>query len=205
MGLLWGLVGCGSDEPASAALAALTATVTPAPVGVVVTPLPPTQGNPPTRLAIPAIALAVPVAPMAWQVTTVNGERQAVWQIPEAVAGWHLNSARPGAAGNVIISGQHLAGAAVFAPLARGQVKVGQTLHLTDEAGQVFLYTITEVAEPLPMQGNAEAAAQAAIYLEPTIDLNSPARVVLVTGWPEFSDTHYLFVVAELTGMMSVE
>lgn len=153
----------------------------------------------PIRLVIPALDLTIPVEAMGWQVTQVEGERKAIWEVPANSAGWHLNSARPGTAGNMVFSGHHVLGAAVFAPLARGEVTTGAELLITDDQGRTFLYRVSTVGEPLPALGaSAAEQQQAAAYLEPT----TTAQLTLVTGWPAFSDTHYLFVVADFVGVV---
>jgi len=153
----------------------------------------------PIRLVIPALDLTIPVEAMGWQVTQVEGERKAIWEVPANSAGWHLNSARPGTAGNMVFSGHHVLGAAVFAPLARGEVTTGAELLVTDDQGRTFLYRVSTVGEPLPALGaSAAEEQQAAAYLEPT----TTAQLTLVTGWPAFSDTHYLFVVADFVGVV---
>lgn len=150
----------------------------------------------PIRLTAPALNYAVPIEAMSWQVADVGGERQAVWDVPEVSAGWHINSARPGTAGNLILSGHHLLGAAVFAPLARGEFKVGAQLLVSDDQGRTFLYQVSEVAQPIPVNGSAAEQQQAMAYLAPT----EKAQLTLVTGWPDFADTHYLVVRAEYIG-----
>jgi sortase (surface protein transpeptidase) len=165
-----------------------------------ITPLSPEQATPPTRLVIPALDLEIEVVPMAWSVTEVAGQRQAVWAVPLDAAGWHINSAGAGAAGNVIISGHHLAGDAVFAPLARDGVKPGQQVILVDEDGRQFVYAVTEISAPIPAVGATEAdQAQIASYLAPA----TQAQVTLLTGWPAFADTHYRMVVAALVGQIA--
>jgi sortase (surface protein transpeptidase) len=152
---------------------------------------------PPVRLAIPEIDFATTVEPMAWRVTEVEGERQAVWEVPENNAGWHINSATVGAPANLVISGHHRQGAAIFAPLARGEVVVGDQILVTDSAGRVFRYDVTEVAEPLPVAGATDIEReQLNRYLSPA----DTAKLTLMTGWPDFSDTHYLMIVADLVG-----
>jgi sortase (surface protein transpeptidase) len=137
---------------------------------------------------------------MAWRVTEVAGERQAVWEVPLNAAGWHINSAGAGAAGNVVLSGHHVAGAAVFAPLAREGIKPGQPVIVSDESGRQFVYTVSEVSAPIPALGaSAEDQAQMASYLAPT----PQAQVTLVTGWPVFADTHYRVVVARFVGQLA--
>lgn len=160
--------------------------------------LPQDQTTGPVRLEIPAIGLDVPVIAMGWRVEVVDGARTTIWDIPEAEAGWHMNSAGAGAAGNTLISGRQVGGDAVFAPLALGAVSEGQEIFLTDGDGIRFLYRVSEVTEPLPITGaTPEEEAQAAAYLEPT----DTARLTLVTGWPEFTTTHRIFVIAEFVGV----
>ncbi len=152
---------------------------------------------PPVRLAIPSIDFATEVVPMAWRVTEVEGERQAVWEVPEASAGWHINSATVGAAGNMLISGHHREGTAVFAPLARGEVVLDDQIYVTDSAGRTFIYQVSEIADPIPMNGASSAELDRLnAYQAPS----TTAKLTLLTGWPDFSDTHYLIVVADLVG-----
>jgi sortase (surface protein transpeptidase) len=192
------LVGCGAATPTPVSTEA--ATPVPAPP-LVVTPLstlPAAEATAPIRMQIPAIGLVAEITPMAWQVTLLKGERQAVWQVPLETVGWHINSARAGMAGNVVVSGHHLAGEALFAPLAAGQAAPGQEILLTDEQGRIFVYEVVEVSPPISASGGTEAdQAQMAAHLAPT----DQAQLTLVTGWPQFADTHYLVVVAELQGV----
>lgn len=153
----------------------------------------------PLSLAIPALKLQIPITEMGWQVTEVNGERKATWEVPLDSAGWHLNSALPGTAGNLILSGHHLLGAAVFAPLARGEVTVGMQLLITDDQGRTFLYQVSQISDPIPALGaSAAEQQQATAYLAPA----TRPLLTLVTGWPDFSNTHYLFVIADFVGRL---
>ena len=110
-----------------------------------------------------------------------------------------MNSAGAGGAGTVVISGRQADGAALFAPLALGAAEVGQEIHLIDGDGIVFVYRIREVTEPIPITGATdEEEAQAAAYFEPSDE----AQLTLVTGWPEFTTTHRVFVVADYVGVV---
>ncbi len=143
----------------------------------------------------------VPVVAMGWRIVENEGERTTEWTVPDDAAGWHSNSARVGAAGNVVISGNQLAGDAVFAPLALGEVRVGQEIELTDETDNVFTYRVVEVSEPIPLAGaTADDFALSAAYLENEPEAGT-ARLTLITGWPDFTTTHRVFVVAELAGV----
>lgn len=158
--------------------------------------LPAEAAGMPIRLMAPTLNLAMPIETMRWQVMEVEGKRQAVWEVPATSAGWHINSARPGTAGNLVLSGHHLIGAAVFAPLTRGELTVGAQLVVTDDQGRSFLYQVSEVSQPIPVEGSATEEEQAVAYIAPT----TQPLLTMVTGWPDFSDTHYLFVRAEFVG-----
>lgn len=160
-------------------------------------PEPVAEGLPPVRIAIPEIALEVPVKPMGWESADVDGERSTRWVVPEDAAGWAVNSAGAGAVGNTVLAGYQAIGDAVFAAIALGDVEVGQEILLTDEAGDVFTYRVTDVSDPIALLGATTAeTAQAIQFVAPTED----ARLTLVSGWPAATTTHRVFVVAELVG-----
>jgi sortase (surface protein transpeptidase) len=146
-------------------------------------------------LSIPDIAMEVAVSPMMWRVVEANGVRTTAWVLPESGAGWHPNSAGAGADGNVVISGHQLLGDAPFAPIALGDVEVGQTILLTNANGDVFTYEVTEVTEPLPISN--DPTAEQAIAQQYASQTQS-ATLTLISGWPDFSTTHRVIVVAEL-------
>lgn len=159
--------------------------------------LPPGQAEAPVKLAMPELNLEMPVVPMGWTVTEVEGERTTEWLIPTDAIGWHANSAGAGMAGNTILSGYQMTGEALLAPLATGELTVGQELQLTAANGQVFIYQISEVTEPIAITGaTEEEVARAAAYIAPT----SETQLTLITGWPDFTTTHRVFAVAEFVG-----
>ncbi|MEZ4663822.1 MAG: class F sortase [Caldilineaceae bacterium] len=160
-------------------------------------PLPLAEAAPPVALTISAIGLAVDVAPMVWEIVNTNGERSTQWRLPDGAAGWHSDSAGAGAAGNVIISGRQHGEGAVFAPLALGAVEPGQWVQLRGADDATFVYQITEVAEPIPLEGAtpAQMARQSTLYA-----VGNQPRLTLITGWPAFTTTHRLFVTAEFRG-----
>lgn len=152
---------------------------------------------PPVLLEIPAIDMMHPVTAMEWEIADVDGERTTVWRVPEAAVGWHIDSARAGAHGNVILSGHQQIGAAVFKPIALGSVTQGQKILLTSESGQVFVYQVVEVSEPIPLEGaTAEQVEQANQYYATSTE----PRLTLITGWPDFTTTHRIFIVAQFLG-----
>jgi hypothetical protein len=185
-------------EALTTAAAGAAAPVAAAATAIGIPPVTPAlDPQPPTRLAIPEIGLDVPVEPMGWQMVAHEGVLTTAWVLPQDAAGWHVNGAGVGGAGNLIISGSQAAGAAVFAPLTFGDVQPGQEVLVTDSAGAVYTYRITSVAEPLPIVGaTAEEEAQAAAFVAPT----ETPRLTLITGWPDFTSTHRVFAVADLVG-----
>lgn len=155
------------------------------------------DGAPPRLLAIPALGLELPIKTMGWVVTEENGQRTTAWIIPTDAIGWHANSAKTGAAGNLILSGHQALGDALFAPLALGDITVGQLVDITDENGKMFRYQVTEVSEPIPVLGATEDdTAMAKSYLQ----TSETPILTMMTGWPDFTTTHRIFAVAEYVG-----
>lgn len=166
---------------------------------IAVEPLSLEQAVPPVNITIPDIELAATVEAMGWTVTEEDGQRTTKWTVPESAAGWHVNSAGAGGSGNVILSGHQLQGDAVFAPISLGDVAVGQQVLLEDEEGVVFVYEVVDVSEPIPVNNaSAEEETAALAYVAE----NGEARLTLITGWPEFTTTHRIFVQAVLSGIL---
>jgi hypothetical protein len=153
------------------AAAGASATATAEPAGEALATEVATGGLAPAGLAIPALGLEIPVVPMAWEAVELDGQHTTQWVLPEDAAGWALNSAGAGEAGNVVIAGYQARGDAVFAALALGEVEPGQDILITDEAGAEFIYRVVELSEPLPLLGaTEEEQAQANVYIAPTAD-----------------------------------
>lgn len=154
----------------------------------------------PSLLSIPEIDLVVPVVSLAWRVTEVAGKRTTAWVLPGDALGWHSNSVGAGAAGNLVISGHQLLGDGLLAPVALGEVAVGQEILITDSEGTVFVYQVSEVSEPIEISGDmASEESVAATWTAQGGD----ARLTLITGWPDFSSTHRIFVTALFIGVQS--
>lgn len=163
-------------------------------------PMPAAEAHSPVALQIEELGLTVDVAPMGWAVTESNNQPTTEWIIPTDAAGWHVNSAGAGAVGNLILSGHQITGDAVFAPLALGDITVGQEIVITDEMGQTFLYRVAEVSEPVPILGATEVDDEMArSFLNPS----DVPLLTLMTGWPEFTTTHRIFAVAEFVERIS--
>lgn len=186
------LLGC---QPIQAPTPVPDATTTPVEEATPVTET--AQALPPVMLRIPELSLELPITPMGWVVTEANGQRTTQWIVPLDTIGWHVNSAGAGGLGNTVLSGHQSNGAAIFAPLALGDIIVGQELELVDEQGSVFVYRVTEISEPIPIVGATEEDnALAQTYMTAT----DVAQLTLITGWPDFTTTHRIFAVAEYVG-----
>lgn len=146
----------------------------------------------PVHIALAAAGINAPVQPLEWERFADAEGTGTRWVLPTDAAGWHPDSARPGEAGIVLLSGAQLDGG-VFAPIALGDVQVGQTVQLLDSAGVEHRYVVTEVTGPIAIQGDTTADARIAGMMAPT----ATDRLVLITGWPDFTTTHRIFVVAE--------
>jgi sortase (surface protein transpeptidase) len=148
-------------------------------------------------LSIPAAGLEAEVTPMGWELVLQDGVVTTRWVVPLDTLGWAVNSAEPGSDGNVVIIGHQALGAALFRPLALGEVSIGQEIRVQGADGATYLYRVSEVSPPIPAIGaTPEEQAQSAAYLAPT----AAARLTLVSGWPADITTHRLFVVAEYAG-----
>ncbi len=159
-------------------------------------PLPPGTGLPPVRIRIPAVGLDAPVQPMSWQVV---GDRTE-WQVPENAAGHHIDSAFPGEAGNVVISGHHNIAGSVFAeisPIGEPGVPLGlnDEIVLTDEAGREFVYRISGWHRIPEANASVTERKTNARALQPT---DFP-QLTLITCWPASSNTHRVVITATLT------
>lgn len=155
---------------------------------------PPEQGAP-NHLVIPAIDLDTSIVDVGWEVVERGEQRTTEWQTADNAAGRHINSARPGEPGNVVLSGHHNTKGEVFRRISEQELAVGDAIYLYDDQGRRHTYQVTEVTEPLLEVGASEAQRLAnARYIQPTSD----ARVTLVTCWPYWTNTHRVVVVGKL-------
>lgn len=161
---------------------------------------PPVGSNPPAvRLLIPSLGLDVPVVEVSWDVILEDGSWRSVWQTADGAAGHHRNSANPGEAGNVVISGHHNTRGEVFRQVSEiglpgAQFGLGDEIILVAADGRQYPYTVVQW-DRFPEEGLSEAERRAhARYLDPTGD----AILTLVTCWPYEGNSHRVVVVARL-------
>lgn len=143
------------------------------------------EGQPPTRLVIPAIRLNAAVE-VAGVVNTPDGP---VWDVPEDAAGWHVNSALPGETGNLVLSGHHNTGGRVFQDL---HAVVSGDLAYVFAGQDIHVYVVTERIVLREAGVSAEQRQANAQWIRATED----ERLTLVTCYPWWTNTHRLIVVA---------
>ena len=176
-----------------------TAISTGAPVGA---------GALPVRLQIPKLKLDVPVVEMGWLVIQTQDGLRSDWDIPKDAAGHHLNSARLGEAGNLVISGHNNIYGQVFRPISLAwnndqRVKVddytdqsdvlnGAVVKLFDAAGAEHDYLVSAFYRLKETGASREQQAAHAVYMQPT----DHEQVTLITCWPPTSNTHRLILIA---------
>ncbi len=120
--------------------------------------LPRGLGADPTRIVIPRMKLDTGVEVATWDVVDEAGTQVSEWQIPFDAVGNLSITARPGEAGNAVISGHHNLigpnqfGVGQFAGL--WNLKVNDPVYVTDSLGRTFLYqvqkyyTLKELGQP---------------------------------------------------------
>ena len=149
----------------------------------------PTVAAPPVRIAAPAIGLDAPVVPVTGKRITVNGDTIAVWEVASQAAGWHENSATPGMAGNVVLSGHHDKEGEVFRYVV--DLEPGDTVTLyTEERPYTYSVETRFVVRDkgMPEETRRENARWIGSYPD--------QRLTLVTCWPYNTNTHRVIVVA---------
>jgi LPXTG-site transpeptidase (sortase) family protein len=130
-----------------------------------------------TRIVIPGIEVDSKVVEVGWDVTEINGEDVAVWQVAEYAVGQHRGSANPGEGSNIVLAG-HVGGyGKVFKDLIA--VEPGDAITLYS-GGQQYLYTVEERLVVKEEGVAPEQQAANAIYIAPT----NSELVTLVTCWP---------------------
>ncbi len=164
------------------------------------------SGANPTRLIIPRLKLDTRVDEATWAVVNENGTDAPEWQIPFDAVGHLSTTAKPGEAGNAVISGHHnligpdLFGLGKFAGL--WNLLNGDPVFIYDRVGRILQYRVAasyflkEAGEPLSVR---EQHAQQILK-----DDGTPI-VTFETCWngaqaPLSGNTYRWIVVANLVG-----
>jgi LPXTG-site transpeptidase (sortase) family protein len=147
-----------------------------------------------------ALAPAGPGArPTRCDVVLESSGWKAVWQTASNAAGHHCNSANPGEAGNVVISGHHNTAGEVFREVSEiGQpgsiFGLGDEIILVAQDGREYTYVVSRW-DRFQEEGASDAERRLhALYLDQTSD----PILTLVTCWPYEARTHRVVVIAEL-------
>lgn len=146
----------------------------------------------PTRIVAPAINLDSPVVSVGWKQILQSGKLISVWEVAEYAAGWHKNSALPGAGGNVVLSGHHNTKGEVFRYIIDLEPGDTVTLYAGD---QPYTYTVESRIVVRDKGRSEEKRRENAQWIGPFPD----ERLTLVTCWPYTSNTHRVIVVAKPT------
>lgn len=160
-------------------------------VEVLGTPTPLWPGAVPTRLIIPDIQLDVPVEPITWNIVTLNGTDQAIWDVPDwRAAGWHQTSSKIGVPGNTVFNGHNTTRGEVFRDLYL--LEPGALITVETEEATTYTY-IVDKKLILPEAGQSlEVRIDNARYVQPTRD----ERITLVTCHPYGSLANRLIIIA---------
>lgn len=143
----------------------------------------------PTRVEIPTIEFDSTVVKLGWSRKERAGQVFSEWDVAEYAAGWHKNSAIPGAGGNVVLSGHNNILGAVFREL--DQLKKGDPITLWMD-NRSYTYAVEQVIV-LPDRGiSDEQRAANARWIGPFDE----ERLTLVSCWPRNNNTHRIVVIA---------
>lgn len=147
-------------------------------------------GDPPDRIAIPAIQLDAPVVTAGWHVERAGGASISVWDVPDSrAAGWLRTSAPAGQKGNTVLDGHHNIAGEVFRRLV--DLKPKDVIELY-AGSKVFQYSVTAKYILPDRDQPMEVRIANAKWIQPTDD----ERLTLVTCWPYTNNTHRLIIVA---------
>jgi len=148
-------------------------------------------GTKPTNIVIPSIDFDAPVVSIGWKIEKVDGQDQAVWDVPDRrAAGWQDTSGLLGVTGNTVLNGHNTLNGEVFRYLYR--VEIGAQILVEGKDGEVYVYRVAEkyilreAGQPL------EVRLENARYVQDTPD----ERLTLVTCHPYGSLANRLVVIA---------
>jgi len=147
-------------------------------------------GTEPTNIVIPSIGLDAPVVSIGWKVEKVDGQDQAIWDVPDyRAAGWHDTSALLRVTGNTVLNGHNTSKGEVFRDLYK--VEIGARIFVAGKDGEVYVYRVEEkyilreAGQPL------EVRLENARYIQDTPD----ERLTLVTCHPYGSLANRLVLI----------
>ncbi|MCC7354576.1 MAG: sortase, partial [Anaerolineae bacterium] len=159
---------------------------------------PPVSSSLPVRLIMPWLNLDVPVVEMFWKVVDTPNGRRSEWIVPDNAGGHHTNSANPGEAGNVVISGHNNIKGQVFKPISvafdpkQPDKFLGERVRLVAADGRTFNYTVKTVHFFLEKGATLAERQENGRVMSPT----SEPMLTIITCWPPQSNTHRIVIQA---------
>ena len=148
----------------------------------------------PDRVVIPAISLDTPVVDLGWSAATdPSGRVFSRWDVAAFAAGWHVNSAQLGQAGNVVMSGHNNILGAVFREL--DQLQAGDVATIWS-GNTRYNYAIDKVVIVPDRHATEEQRRDNAGWISQFGD----DRLTLVSCWPRDDNSHRIIVVGHYVG-----
>ncbi|MCJ7548942.1 MAG: sortase, partial [Anaerolineae bacterium] len=148
-------------------------------------------GTKPANIVIPSIDLDAPVVSIGWTIEKVDGQDQAVWDVPDyRAAGWHDTSGLLGVTGNAVLNGHNTLKGEVFRYLYR--VEIGAQIFVEGKDGEVYVYRVGEKYILREAGQSLEVRLENARYIQDTPD----ERLTLVTCHPYGSLENRLVLIA---------
>ncbi len=183
--------------------AGLQAAPTPAHV-----PYPRGQGKPGVRLVIPRMQLDTSIQEAHWSNISQQGNLYTDWVLPWRAAGHLANTAQPGEAGNMVLSGHNNLvgpnefGVGLFAGL--WNLKTGDVVYVLDASGRAFEYRVLK-SYALKEEGMPESVR--AQHARQVLADNGAPIATLLTCWngpvaPLSGNTYRWIVRAGLVGQV---
>lgn len=169
-------------------------------------PYPRGQGQTATRVVIPRMRLDQPVKEATWTTSNQKGTLYSDWVLPYDAIGHLVNTARPGEAGNMVLSGHNNLvgpnkfGVGLFAGL--WDMKPGDPFYVVDQASRAYEYKVTQSyslrEEDQPMSVREQHARQ-------ILEDNGQPTATLITCWngpvaPLSGNTYRWVVKADFVG-----
>ncbi|RME82321.1 MAG: sortase [Caldilineae bacterium] len=150
------------------------------------------------------LGLDTPIEPMGWKVVQDKNGVRSEWEVVDYAAGHHINTAYPGEAGNMVLSGHNNIGGSVFRPVSViGEPGVDFGLNdemiVIDRLGRRFTYRVNGWRRLKEKNASIGKRIENAEWMAPT----EHAQLTLVTCWPPNSNTHRVIVTGLLTGIES--
>lgn len=171
-------------------------TATPAPVPTkqptpIVTPgpFPAPASSPPTHILAPAINLDTSVTEVGTYFVQEGRYLVRYHEVADYAAGWHNDSALPGAVGNTVLAGHNNTRGEVFRYVS--ELEPGDMIYLQAE-GRQYPYRVAKKMILPEKFVSPEQQYQNARWIAPTDD----RRLTLITCWPYVGNTHRVVVVA---------